>query len=92
MNKKNQNINITAIKFARRASREAEIAAHGKPLTQTRVQKSKKLYDRKKIKATFKNESLPFLLKKFYYFFFFKISLIFGTKYSISPAPRVIST
>jgi hypothetical protein len=64
MSKKIQNINIAAIKYARQASREAEIAAHGKPLPQTHVQQSKKIYDRKKSKATFKNEPLPFLCKK----------------------------
>ena len=50
MNKKRNNINVLAIKYARSRSRDAEITAHGKPLQRTHVAKSKKLYDRKKLK------------------------------------------
>ncbi len=39
------------IKAVRRASREAEIASHGKPLGGGKVHRSKKLYSRKKAKA-----------------------------------------
>ncbi|MCD8041664.1 MAG: hypothetical protein LUH10_01235 [Tannerellaceae bacterium] len=35
----------------RRGSREAEIELHGKPVSYNRVHVSKKVYDRKKIKA-----------------------------------------
>jgi|GEM_PF-1056609 len=86
MNRKNPDINIAAIKYARCQSREAEIATHGKPIQRTRIVQSKKLYSRRKNKATFKNEMLPL-----FFYFFFKISLIFGTINSMSPAPRVIS-
>ncbi len=39
------------IKAVRRASRESEIEAHGKPLARTRIHRSKRAYDRKKSKA-----------------------------------------
>jgi hypothetical protein len=39
------------IKAVRRASREAEIADHGKPLARARIHRSKRLYNRKKAKA-----------------------------------------
>ncbi len=39
------------VKAHRKASREEEIALHGHPLPRKRVHKSKKQYDRKKIKA-----------------------------------------
>ncbi len=45
------------IKAVRRASREDEIEAHGKPLSHTRVHGSKRAYDRKKEKAV--REELP---------------------------------
>ena len=44
----------------RKASREEEIGRHGRPLAHNRVHKSKKAYDRKKLKAGLKN--LPSLL------------------------------
>lgn len=44
----------------RKASREEEIGRYGRPLTHSRVHKSKKAYDRKKTKAGLKN--LPSLL------------------------------
>jgi len=47
------------IKANRKASREAEIAAYGHPLCHKRVFKSKKVYDRKRIKADRTND-LPF--------------------------------
>ena len=40
------------IKAIRRASRQAEIEEHGKPLSHRHVHRSKKLYSRKKIKTT----------------------------------------
>ena len=39
------------IKANRKASREEEIAAHGRPLPRARVHKSKRAYDRNKLKA-----------------------------------------
>lgn len=39
------------LKAHRRASRQEEIAAHSHPISLKRVHKSKKVYDRKKIKA-----------------------------------------
>ena len=47
------------IKANRKASREEEIAQHGKPLSSGGVHKSKKSYNRKNDKATLKR--LPFL-------------------------------
>lgn len=43
----------------RKASREDEIKKHGHPLSYNRVHASKKVYDRKKMKAGDKN--LPYL-------------------------------
>ncbi|WP_242358093.1 hypothetical protein [Bacteroides acidifaciens] len=40
------------IKANRKASREAEIEMYGHPIYHTRVHQSKKVYNRKKIKAT----------------------------------------
>ena len=48
------------IKANRKASREAEIAAYGHPICHKRVHKSKKIYDRKRIKAG-RDGDLPFL-------------------------------
>lgn len=53
-NRKKHNINLAAVKFARSQSRKEEIAQHGKPVLQTHVQKSKKIYDRKKFKNLFR--------------------------------------
>lgn len=39
------------VKANRRASREAEIENHARPVNFSRVHKSKKVYDRKKLKA-----------------------------------------
>ena len=47
------------IKANRKASREEEIAQHGKPLSSGGVHKSKKSYNRKSDKAALKR--LPFL-------------------------------
>ncbi len=47
------------IKANRKASREEEIAQHGKPVNRGGVRKSKKKYDRNSEKATLKR--LPFL-------------------------------
>lgn len=46
------------LKAHRKASREEEIARHGRPVGQSRVHRSKKAYDRKKTKAGLKR--LPF--------------------------------
>ena len=45
------------IKTVWRASRQEEIACHGKPLTRAHVHRSKRIYDRKKEKAV--HEELP---------------------------------
>ena len=50
------------IKAARKGSREAEIEQYGHPLNYKKVFKSKKVYDRKKYKAS--NKDLPFSLNK----------------------------
>ena len=39
------------LKANRRASREAEIGNHDRPVSFSRVHKSKKVYDRKKLRA-----------------------------------------
>lgn len=41
---------IDILKKARKQSRGAEIKAHGKILNRTKIEKSKKIYDRKKQK------------------------------------------
>lgn len=46
MKKKTDDI-LLALKAARKASREQEINAHGKPVCYTKVFKSKKVYTRK---------------------------------------------
>ena len=46
------------LKAHRKASREEEIARHGRPVGQSRVHRWKKAYDRKKTKAGLKR--LPF--------------------------------
>ena len=48
------------LKAQRRASREEEIALHGRPITRRAVHKSKKTYDRKREKAGLKNLPFPF--------------------------------
>ena len=47
------------IKANRKASREAEIENHMHPVTFNRIHKSKKIYDRNKIKAG--DKGLPYL-------------------------------
>lgn len=49
------------IKAYRKASREAEIEHHTRPINFNRVHKSKKVYDRKRIKAGDK-KGLPFFM------------------------------
>lgn len=46
------------IKANRKASREAEIENHGHPICHKRVHQSKKVYNRKRIKAD--DKALPF--------------------------------
>lgn len=53
------------IKANRKASREAEIEMYGHPICHKRVHQSKKVYNRRKIKAA--DKKLP-------YFFVFKIA------------------
>lgn len=48
------------IKANRKASREAEIENHGHPICHKRVHRSKKVYNRKKIKAG--DKALPFFM------------------------------
>lgn len=50
--KKNQTLDY--IKANRRASREAEIENHGKPINPNKVQTSKKVYNRSQMKADVK--------------------------------------
>ena len=52
------------IKAARKGSREAEIEMYGKPLNHNRVVKSKKQYDRKRVKANDKRHSPYFFLEE----------------------------
>ena len=52
------------IKAARRGSREAEIEMYGKQLNHNRVVRSKKKYDRKKVKADDKRHSPYFFLEE----------------------------
>ena len=51
------------IKANRKASREAEIEMYGHPICHKRVHQSKKVYNRKKIKAA--NKELPYFLSFF---------------------------
>ena len=44
----------------KKASREEEIFQHGHPIYHSRIHKSKKVYDRKKMKAS--DRSLPFFI------------------------------
>lgn len=48
------------VKANRKASREAEIESHSRPVSHSRVKKSKKVYDRKRNKAENK-QALPYL-------------------------------
>jgi hypothetical protein len=48
--KKNKNI-LDIIKTARKQSREEEIQLHGKPIKQTKIVQSKKVYNRNKVKS-----------------------------------------
>lgn len=50
------------LKACRKAARDGEIAAHGRPVNINRIHKSKKVYDRKRIKAADK-KSLPFYVR-----------------------------
>ncbi|WP_294546871.1 hypothetical protein [uncultured Bacteroides sp.] len=58
------------IKANRKASREAEIEMYGHPICHKRVHQSKKVYNRKKIKAA--NKELPY--------FFILFPIIFDSK------------
>lgn len=49
------------IKVNRKASREAEIERHGHPICYKQVHQSKKVYNRKKIKAG--DKALPFFIQ-----------------------------
>lgn len=48
--KKKRNSIIDSLKVAKRNSRNEEIALHGKPINYKLIVKSKKVYNRKKIK------------------------------------------
>lgn len=48
------------LKAHRKASREEEIALHGRPTGRRAVHKSKKAYDRKREKAGLRNLPFPF--------------------------------
>ena len=50
------------VKAARKGSREAEIEMYGHPINYRKVFQSKKVYNRKKIKAN-NNEGSPFFYK-----------------------------
>jgi len=50
------------VKAARKGSREAEIEMYGHPINHRKVFKSKKVYDRKKMKASDKGLPLLFIL------------------------------
>ena len=56
------------VKANRKASREAEIEMYGHPICHHRVHQSKKVYNRRKIKAA--DKKLP-------YFFVFKIASLY---------------
>ena len=62
------------IKANRKASREAEIKEHGHPVCYKRVHESKKVYNRRKIKAA--DKKLP-------YFFVFKIASL-SSRHSVT--------
>jgi len=49
------------VKASRKLSREEEIRLHGKPISYMKIEKSKKVYDRKKNKAD-TDEALPYFL------------------------------
>lgn len=55
--------NTDYIKANRKGSREAEIELYGHSINHHKIHKSKKLYNRKRMKADMKN--LPFLFKLF---------------------------
>lgn len=50
------------VKANRKGSREAEIENHGRSISYNRVFQSKKVYDRKKIKAGFKKRPASFFI------------------------------
>lgn len=50
------------VKVNRKAGREEELLAHGRPVRIDRVHRSKKMYDRKKSKAEL-NKGLPYFLR-----------------------------
>lgn len=63
---KNSKMKVTLddyVRANRRASRNEEIAAHGRPVTRMTVHRSKKVYDRKRLKkAGITSDDLPFSL------------------------------
>ena len=69
------------IKANRKASREAEIEMYGHPICHKRVHQSKKVYNRRKIKAA--DKKLP-------YFFFLWFPVI-SSSYAISKLPFTFS-
>ena len=60
MNKKNpKKIVIQAVKASRKQSRDEEIKTYGKLLNFKKIAVSKKVYDRKKLKADCQKDNLP---------------------------------
>lgn len=57
------------LKAHRKASREEEIARHGRPARFRAVHKSKKAYDRKREKAGLRNLPFSFHIKIIYYYY-----------------------
>ena len=47
--RKKRNTIIDSLKVAKRNSRNEEIAMHGKPINYLKIEKSKKVYSRKKV-------------------------------------------
>jgi hypothetical protein len=59
MKVKKKNKALEQVKIARKASREEEIATHGKAINYRKIMESKKVYNRKKNKAD-ADEALPY--------------------------------
>ena len=71
-NRKHRKLRITEADFMlanRRAARQEEIAGHGRPVSfRPALHKSKKVYDRKRLKRTGINEDgCPFCICKFFH-------------------------
>ena len=62
MAKKKKDLQLAVLKAVRKSSREEEIRLHGKPICHRRVEKSKKVYDRKREKANGPKGDLSYFL------------------------------